>query len=128
LHFRSRRARDHARHDLGCRVAGAHRLRRVARFLDSAGFPAGCAEDPEDAPLNTIVLRPPLEVCAARTRDRTEGKITKYDRGFYAMFAAEERHVVSDESESPKAIAEILFKGLKESRFRVAPNASAPKS
>jgi hypothetical protein len=81
-----------------------------------------------DAPLNYIVLRPPLEVCAARTRDRTEGKITKYDRGFYAMFAAEERHVVSDESESPKAIAEILFKGLKQSRFRVAPNASAPKS
>jgi hypothetical protein len=81
-----------------------------------------------DAPLNTIVLRPPLEVCAARARDRTEGKITKYDRGFYAMFAAEERHMVSDESESPKAIAEMIFKGLAEGRFRVAPSASASPS
>jgi len=81
-----------------------------------------------DAPLNYIVLRPPLEVCAARARDRIEGKITKYDRGFYAMFAAEERHMVSDESESPKAIAEMIFKGLAEGRFRVAPSASASPS
>ena len=44
-----------------------------------------------DAPLHYIVLRPPLE-----------GKITKYDRGFYAMFAAEERHVVSRREQQPK--------------------------
>jgi chloramphenicol 3-O-phosphotransferase len=74
-----------------------------------------------DAPLNYVVLRPSLEICAARARDRSEGKITKYDRGFYAMFAAEGRHIVPDESESPKAIAERIFKGLKEGRFRVAP-------
>jgi hypothetical protein len=75
------------------------------------------------------VLRPPLKVCAARARDRTEGKITKYDRGFYAMFAAEERHVVApDDGKSPKAIAEIIFKGLAEGRFWVAPSASAPPS
>jgi chloramphenicol 3-O-phosphotransferase len=74
-----------------------------------------------DAPLNYIVLRPPLEVCAVRARDRTEGKITKCDRGFYAMFATEERHVVSDESESPRAIAEIIFEGLAEGRFWVPP-------
>jgi adenylate kinase family enzyme len=82
-----------------------------------------------DAPLNYIVLRPPLEVCAARARDRTEGKITKYDRGFYAMFAADPRHVIApDDSESPKAIAEIIVEGLAEGRFRVAPTASAPPS
>jgi adenylate kinase family enzyme len=79
-----------------------------------------------DAPLDYIVLRPPLEICAARVRDRAEGKIMKYDRGFYGMFVAEERHVISDESESPKAIAEIIFGGLKEGRFRVKPTASAP--
>jgi hypothetical protein len=73
------------------------------------------------------VLRPPLEVCAARARDRTEGKITKYDRGFYAMFAADPRQVIApDDSESPKAIAEMIFKGLAEGRFRVAPTAIAP--
>lgn len=74
-----------------------------------------------DAPLNYIVLRPSLEVCAARARDRTEGEITKYDRGFYAMFVAEARLVVSAQSESPKAIAEMIFNGLTEDRFRVAP-------
>jgi chloramphenicol 3-O-phosphotransferase len=62
-----------------------------------------------DAPLHYIVLRPPLEVCAARARDRAEAKITKYDRGFYALFAAEEGPVVSDKSDSPKAIADIIF-------------------
>jgi hypothetical protein len=81
-----------------------------------------------DAPLNYIVLRPPLEVCTARTRDRTEGKITKYDRGFYAMFGADERHMVSAQSESPKGIAELIFKGLKEGRFTAPPTASAPPS
>jgi hypothetical protein len=45
--------------------------------------------------------------------------------GFYAMFAAEERHVVSDESESPKGTAELIFKGLTEGRFRVTPATSA---
>jgi chloramphenicol 3-O-phosphotransferase len=76
-----------------------------------------------DAPLDYIVLRPPLEVCAARARDRAEGKIAKYDRGFYALFAAEERHVVApDDGKSPKAIAEILHTGLKEGSFRVEPS------
>jgi chloramphenicol 3-O-phosphotransferase len=78
-----------------------------------------------DAPLNTIVLRPPLEVCAARARDRTVGKITKYDRGFYAMFGLDERHMVSEQSESPKGIAELIFRGLKEGRFTAPPTASA---
>jgi hypothetical protein len=81
-----------------------------------------------DAPLDYIVLRPRLEVCAARARDRTEGKITKYDRGFYALFGADERHVVSEQSESPKGIAELIFKGLKEGRFTAPPTASAPPS
>jgi hypothetical protein len=68
------------------------------------------------------VLRPPLEICAVRARDRAEGKIAKYDRGFYPLFAAEERHVVApDDGKSPKAIAEIVFKGLAEGRFRVGP-------
>jgi hypothetical protein len=82
------------------------------------------------ATLDYVLLRPPLEICAARARDRTEGKITKYDRGFYAMFgAAEERHVIApDGSESPKAIAAIIFSGLADGRFRVAPAAIAPPS
>jgi chloramphenicol 3-O-phosphotransferase len=77
-----------------------------------------------DAPLDYIVLRPPLEICEARARDRAEGRIANYDRGFYALFAADARHVVApSDGESPKAIAEILFEGLKAGRFRVAPSA-----
>jgi chloramphenicol 3-O-phosphotransferase len=76
-----------------------------------------------DAPLNYIVLRPPLEICAARARDRTEGKITKYDRGFYALFAADARHTaVPKNDESPKAVAEILHAGLGQGSFRVEPS------
>jgi chloramphenicol 3-O-phosphotransferase len=88
-------------------------------FLIPPAFVPGTQKILRDAPLNYIVLCPPLEVCAARARDRAERKITKYDRGLYAMFAAEQRHVVSDESDGPKAIAEIIFKGLAEGRFRV---------
>jgi chloramphenicol 3-O-phosphotransferase len=76
-----------------------------------------------DASLNFIVLRPPLDVCAARARDRTEGKIAKYDRGFYAMFAADARHTaVPKNDESPRAIAEILYAGLRDGSFRVEPS------
>jgi hypothetical protein len=76
-----------------------------------------------DAPLSYIVLRPPLEVCAARARDRAEGKIATYDRGFYALFAADSRHMVApNNGESPKTMAQILHTGLKEGSFRVEPS------
>jgi chloramphenicol 3-O-phosphotransferase len=75
-----------------------------------------------DAPLDYVVLRPPLEICETRARDRAEGRIAKYDRGFYALFSADARHVVApDNGESPRAIAEIIFQDLKAGRFRVAP-------
>jgi chloramphenicol 3-O-phosphotransferase len=81
----------------------------------------------KDAPLDYVVLRPSLEVCEARARDRVEGRIAKYDRGFYALFSTEERHVVSEDAAHPKAIAEIIYKGLKEGCFRVEPS-RAPSS
>jgi hypothetical protein len=75
-----------------------------------------------DAPLS-FVLRPPLEVCAARARDRAGGKIATYDRCFYALFATDSRHMVSpNNGESPEAIAQILHTGLKEGSFRVEPS------
>jgi hypothetical protein len=56
-----------------------------------------------DAALDYVVLRPPLEICEARASDRVEGKITKYDRSFYALFASDARHVVApDNDQSPK--------------------------
>jgi hypothetical protein len=77
-----------------------------------------------DAPLDYVVLRPPLEICEARARDRAEGRVAKYDHGFYALFAADARHMVApDKDESPKAIAESIFQDLKAGRFRVAPSA-----
>jgi hypothetical protein len=76
-----------------------------------------------DAPLSYIVLRPPLEVCAARAGDRAEGKIATYDRGFYALFASDSRHMVApNNGESPKTIAQILHTSPKEGSFRVKPS------
>jgi hypothetical protein len=96
-------------------------------FSIPPAFPPTAQKILRDTPLNYIVLRPPLDICAARARDRAEGKIAKYDRGFYAAFAAEERHAVApDDSESPKAIADVIFKGLAEGHFRVGPDAIAP--
>jgi hypothetical protein len=99
-------------------------------FSIPPAFLAAAQKILRDAPLDYMVLRPPLEICAARARDRAEGKIKEYDRGFYAMFAAaEDRHVIApDDGESPKAIAEMIFSGLAEGRFRVAPTASTPPS
>jgi chloramphenicol 3-O-phosphotransferase len=77
-----------------------------------------------EASLDFVVLRPPLEICEARARDRAEGKIAKYDQGFYALFSADARHVVAPgDGESPRAIAEIVFQDLRAGRFRVAPSA-----
>jgi len=76
-----------------------------------------------DTPLDYIVLRPPLEICEARARDRAESRIAKYDRGFYALFSADARHVVKpDNGESPRAIADTIVQDLKAGRFRVAPS------
>ncbi len=89
-------------------------------FSIPPAFLPGAQKILRDAPLNYIVLRPPLEVCAARARDRAQGKITKYDRGFYGMFDADARlTAVPKNDESPKAIAETLYAGLKEGSFRV---------
>ena len=83
-------------------------------------FVPGAQKILRDAPLNYIVLRPPLEICAARALDRAEGKISKYDKGFYALFAADARHMAVPKSdESPKAIAKILHTGLRQGSFRV---------
>ena len=92
-------------------------------FSIPPAFLPGAQKILREALFDYVLLRPPLEICEARARDRSEGKIAKYDRGFYAMFAAEEQHMVApDGSENPKAISEI-FKGLREGRFRVAPAA-----
>jgi hypothetical protein len=95
-------------------------------FSIPPAFVAGAQKILRDAPLNYIVLRPPLEVCEAQARDRTEGKIMKYDRGFYAMFAADPRHLaVPNDDQSPKAIAEILYTGLRNDSFRVEPSGAS---
>jgi chloramphenicol 3-O-phosphotransferase len=92
-------------------------------FSIPPAFLPGAQKILRDAPLDYVLLRPPLEICEARARDRAERKITKYDRGFYAMFTADARHVIAPKNgESPKAIAEIVYKGLKEGSFRVEPS------
>jgi chloramphenicol 3-O-phosphotransferase len=72
-----------------------------------------------DVELDYVLLLPELEVCAARAGARHAGKIAKYDKGFYALFTADERHVVSDPQAEPRVIAEFVQVGLDAGRFRV---------
>ncbi len=72
-----------------------------------------------ETPLDFVMLRPPLAVCAARAAARPVGAIRNYDEGFYALFEAAGVAAEADISGEPRAIAEHILAGLAEGRFRV---------
>jgi Chloramphenicol phosphotransferase-like protein len=74
----------------------------------------------KDMPLDYVLLRPSLAVCAARARDRQHGKITKYDRGFYALFDAADHHTIADDDADAASMAQQIRAGLAANRFRVS--------
>jgi chloramphenicol 3-O-phosphotransferase len=73
----------------------------------------------KDAPLDFVMLRPPMATCAARAASRPEGRITRYDSGFYDLFEADARHMLADVDSAPKATAETILAGAAAGRFRV---------
>jgi chloramphenicol 3-O-phosphotransferase len=73
----------------------------------------------KDIPLAYIMLRPSLEVCAARARDRAEGKIANYDTGFYELFAGLDPHVIAEDELDAKSVAAKIRDGVAAGRFRV---------
>ena len=72
-----------------------------------------------EVPLDFVLLRPALAVCAARAAARPEGKIVDYDNDFYAMFEADERHLVTDDAVDPKLTAQRIKDGLAAGQFRI---------
>lgn len=76
----------------------------------------------KEVPLNYIVLRPSLEVCAARAASRSEGGIANYGsyQEFYALFEDASPYVVSDDEADARSVAKRIHQGLGEGRFGVA--------
>jgi ABC-type oligopeptide transport system ATPase subunit len=71
-------------------------------------------------PLNYVVLRPTMEICASRSSSREEGKI-EYDERFikfYEMFGEMEQYIVEENEADAKSIAERVKRGLDVGLFR----------
>jgi len=75
-----------------------------------------------DDPVHLVVLKPTLEVCAARAANRAEGVIADYApyRELYEMFDAEARHVIQNDDAPAADVAAAIREGLTADRFRFA--------
>jgi len=86
-------------------------------YLDTARKIAGVRQ----VPIDYVVVRPPLEECAARAKKRKEGAIADYAQYtdlFRDFDAVEERHLEAG-STSPAEVAARIVEGLKAGRFRL---------
>ena len=74
-----------------------------------------------EIPLHFVVLRPGLDVCAARAAGRAEGTIPDYTgyAELYADFESAETYTVKNDSVDPKTAAALVREGLDAGRFRV---------
>lgn len=74
-------------------------------------------------PLDFIVLRPTLEICARRAAERKEGKITNYGpyKSLYALFKGRTPATIDDTAgEDAATLAIHIRDGLAADRFRVS--------
>jgi hypothetical protein len=74
-------------------------------------------------PLDFVVLRPTLEICARRAAERKEGKITNYGpyESFYALFERMTPATIDDVAGADAATLAIHIRdGLAADRFRVS--------
>jgi chloramphenicol 3-O-phosphotransferase len=76
-----------------------------------------------DISFEYVVLRPAIEVCAARAAGRTEGRIEDYTpyKSFYAEFDAAKPNLVCDDAADPATLAALIREALDEGRFRLPP-------
>ena len=76
-----------------------------------------------DISFEYVVLRPAIEVCAARAAGRVEGRIEDYTpyKSFYAEFDAAKPNLVCDDAADPASLAALIRDGLDEGRFRLPP-------
>ena len=71
-------------------------------------------------PLNYVVLRPSMEICASRSAGRDVGKINYDERfiKFYESFGGLQQYIVEENEAGAKAIAERVKRGLDVGLFR----------
>ena len=75
----------------------------------------------KEIPLDLVILRPSLNVCAQRAAERGEGRIPDYSRyrDFYAMFEGRRQNEVSDDALDARSAALHIRQGLDTGLFRV---------
>ena len=76
----------------------------------------------KEIPLDLVILRPSLPVCAQRAAERAAGRIPDYSRynDFYAMFEGRPQNEVSDDSLDARSTALRIRQGLDTGLFRVS--------
>lgn len=76
----------------------------------------------KEIPLDFVILRPTLSVCAQRAAERAEGRISDYSnyRDFYAMFEGRPQNEVSDEGLDARSTALRIRQGIDGNIFRIA--------
>ncbi|MGB9145125.1 MAG: hypothetical protein WCC14_04840 [Acidobacteriaceae bacterium] len=75
----------------------------------------------KEIPLDLVILRPSLNVCAQRAAERAEGSIPDYSRysDFYTMFEGRPQNEVSDDTLDARSAALHIRQGLDTGIFRV---------
>jgi chloramphenicol 3-O-phosphotransferase len=75
----------------------------------------------KEIPLDFVMVRPSIEICAQRAAARPEGKIAEYSqyRDFYAMFEGLSKHEISNDQADPASIARQIREGLNQGIFRL---------
>jgi hypothetical protein len=73
-------------------------------------------------PLDYVILRPAVTVCAARVAARPVGKIADYAiyQELYASFGDADRHTIQDDVSDPTSLAALIREGLAAGKFRVS--------
>jgi adenylate kinase family enzyme len=76
----------------------------------------------KDVPLDFVVLRPSLEVCASRAAGRAEGTIADYApyRDLYSSFDEAERYIILDDKSDAATVALRIRNGLDGGKFRLS--------
>jgi len=76
----------------------------------------------KNVPLDFVVLRPSLAVCAARAADRVEGAITDYApyRELYSSFDGAAPYIIHDDESNAAAVAARIQAGLDGGKFRLS--------
>ena len=76
-----------------------------------------------DVDYDYVVIRPSLDVCAARAAGRSEGAVADYSvyHDFYADFDVPKPNLVADDTADPATLAALIREGLADGRFRLPP-------